>query len=362
VSVGYEDLLATAGSALLAALRAFEDAQRRLHPPALPELRAGLEPIRSDLARGLIALRQGSVPDFATGFHDRFVAGAGAVLEGLDLFVEVAGPDEAIGRILGAMRRFTHGLESLYAVHRIPPLSRYFVEPPYHDRLEALDPAVAPGVSVGLHMSGNPDHRNVRGGFCLYVPERYDGSAELPLVVALHGGSGDGRSFLWTWLREARGRGFLLLAPTAQGPTWSMIGPDIDGAALRSMVEYVGSHWRVNSGSILLTGLSDGATYALLTGLSPGSPFTALAPLSGVLHPACLAEERREQVRGRRIFLVHGSLDWMFPVQTARWAHEELQAAGADIVFREVADLSHTYAREQNDAILSWFDPALALP
>jgi phospholipase/carboxylesterase len=141
-----------------------------------------------------------------------------------------------------------------------------------------------------------------------------------------------------------------------------MIGPDIDGAALRSMVEYVGSHWRVNSGSILLTGLSDGATYALLTGLSPGSPFTALAPLSGVLHPACLAEERREQVRGRRIFLVHGSLDWMFPVQTARWAHEELQAAGADIVFREVADLSHTYAREQNDAILSWFDPALALP
>jgi phospholipase/carboxylesterase len=141
-----------------------------------------------------------------------------------------------------------------------------------------------------------------------------------------------------------------------------MIGPDVDDVALRSMVEYVRSRWRVKPESILLTGLSDGATYALLAGLSPDSPFTALAPLSGVLHPACLGEDRKAQIRGRRIFLVHGALDWMFPVQTARWAHEQLKAAGADIHCREVADLSHTYAREQNDAILSWFDPTLALP
>ena len=52
----------------------------------------------------------------------------------------------------------------------------------------------------------------------------------------------------------------------------------------------------------------------------------------------------------------------MFPVQIARVARDELEKAGADIVYREIEDLSHTYPRDQNDKILSWFDPSLALP
>ena len=76
MSAGYEDLLATAGSALLAGLRAFEDAQRRLHPPALPELRIGLEPIPSEPEPGLSALGEASRPEVAAGVPRRFVAGA----------------------------------------------------------------------------------------------------------------------------------------------------------------------------------------------------------------------------------------------------------------------------------------------
>ncbi|HXK21666.1 MAG TPA: hypothetical protein VMS55_03200 [Myxococcota bacterium] len=69
-----------------------------------------------------------------------------------------------------------------------------------------------------------------------------------------------------------------------------------------------------------------------------------------------------QRARGRRVFLVHGRLDWLFPVGLARAAAEELERAGADLVYREIADLSHTYPREVNDEILRWFDPALALP
>ena len=36
--------------------------------------------------------------------------------------------------------------------------------------------------------------------------------------------------------------------------------------------------------------------------------------------------------------------------------------AGADLTFREIEDLSHTYPREENARILGWFDPGLALP
>jgi phospholipase/carboxylesterase len=54
-----------------------------------------------------------------------------------------------------------------------------------------------------------------RGGFSVYVPEYYTADRAWPLVMALHGGSGNGRGFLWSWLRDARSRGAILIAPTA---------------------------------------------------------------------------------------------------------------------------------------------------
>ena len=42
-------------------------------------------------------------------------------------------------------------------------------------------------------------------------------------------------------------------------------------------------------------------------------------------------------------------------------ARAELEAAGANLTFRPIEGLSHTYARSENDALLSWFDPRLAL-
>ena len=65
-----------------------------------------------------------------------------------------------------------------------------------------------------------------RGGYSVYVPEDYDPARAYPLVMALHGGAGHGRLFLWSWLREARGRGVILVAPTATGDTWSLMEPD----------------------------------------------------------------------------------------------------------------------------------------
>jgi phospholipase/carboxylesterase len=145
------------------------------------------------------------------------------------------------------------------------------------------------------------------------------------------------------------------LAPTARGSTWSMMGPDVDHAALLSMVSYVREHWTVDPARILLTGLSDGATYALLSGLREDAPFTALAPACGVFHPDNYANGNLQRAAGKRIYLIHGALDWMFPVQIARAAAAALQDAGADLTYREIDDLSHTYPREENLSVLDWF-------
>jgi len=368
----WEDALSTVGVATLDGFAAMEGALRRLHPPELPGLRRQLVPYEAALARAVMGFRSTPPPTDLEELHARFADGATLAHRALSLFIETPPVHETVVRVLESMRTFCRALETLYPLHRLPPLSRYFVESAFHDRIGELDPDPSEGASVGLHKtrdSGSEQRQRSpaalddgRGGFCLYVPERYDGSAEWPLVVALHGGSGSGDDFVWTWLREARGRRFLLLAPTARGSTWSMMGADVDGPALRSMVEYVCERWRVNTGSILLTGLSDGATYALLCGLAKDSPFTALAPVSGTLHPGVLGGDRLEAIPGRRIYLVHGARDWLFPVAMVRAASEALRQAGANLVFREIEDLSHTYPREENDRILTWFDPSLALP
>jgi phospholipase/carboxylesterase len=359
--------LAALGAATLGGLEALEAAWRRLDPATLPELRAGLARVDAQLGPALAAFEAAAAPAGLEGLRADLLRGAGHVRDALGL---VLGDGEGttappVARILEAMRIHARAQESLYPLRRVlPPLGRAFVEPAFHARMDALDPEPPPGASVGLHRAAGAagEGDRARGGFSLYVPEAWDGARALPLVVALHGGFGHGADFLWTWLREARGRGFLLLAPTSRGSTWSLDAPERDGAALRSMVELVASRWRVDRERVLLTGLSDGGTFALLTGLHPVSPFTALAPVAGVLHPLNFALGNLARARGRPIYQVHGARDWLFPVGLARLARDALAQAGAALVYRELDDLAHAYPREENDRILTWLDPRLALP
>jgi phospholipase/carboxylesterase len=291
------------------------------------------------------------------------VAGASAALEAVTGFCDPGASGDPTPGILKSFRTLCRSLEILYPLRTaLAPLARHFVEPAFHGDPARLDPEPPTGESVGLHNAGASGDPDARDGFTLYVPERYDGADAWSLVVALHGGYGHGRDFVWTWLREARGRGFLLLAPTSHGSAWSLHAPDLDRARLVSMVEFVAERWRVDRGRILLTGLSDGATFSLLAGLAEGAPYTHLAPVSGVLHPACFSNGNLDRASGRPIYHVHGALDWMFPVSIARMARDALSEAGADLVYRELPDLSHTYPREENARILAWLDPRLALP
>jgi phospholipase/carboxylesterase len=45
----------------------------------------------------------------------------------------------------------------------------------------------------------------------------------------------------------------------------------------------------------------------------------------------------------------------MFPPELARSAERTLVAVGANVAYREIADLSHTYPRDENGHILDWF-------
>jgi len=344
---------------LLDALERVTWVQRHLYPPLAERLAGALAPAGEALAAPLAQLTAAAWPPGLTFMRDRLADVGRQTVELVDAFVAAAGEAADPIGLYRALRRFARVQESLYPLApALPPVSAWFLEPARRDDgalLARLAAAALARDDVRTGVLHAANERDARGGFSLYVPETADGSTPMPLVVALHGGSGHGRDFLWTWLREARSRGMLLLSPTARERTWSIMGgEDVDGPALRQMVESVAERYPVDRARVLLTGMSDGATYALLHGLRDETPFTHLAPACGVLHPALLVSRAIERARDRAIYLVHGGLDWMFPVSVARLSRDALVTCGARVVYREIEDLSHTYPRDENPLILDW--------
>jgi phospholipase/carboxylesterase len=258
--------------------------------------------------------------------------------------------------VFRALRYAPRAQEALYPLAtRFPPVSSFFLDPALREDSDLLARLAQPANAQSgiIHDHNDPGSR---GGFSLYVPEYYTPDRAWPLVMALHGGSGNGRGFLWSWLRDARSFGAILAAPTATGPTWALMGDDNDTPNLARILDSIRSRWNVDAKRTLLTGMSDGGTFCYVTGFESTSPFTHLAPVAATFHPLMAEIADAERLRGLPVHIVHGRLDWMFPVQVARQAKDALSAASANVTYRELDDLSHCYPREMNAPILKWLN------
>ncbi len=340
---------------LLTAIDVLSHAGRHMHPPNIPQLMTEVEPYRAPLMQGLEQFVATDWPEHLQGFVGTSVKSAELAMQSFNEFLSAQNQSNPTMAAYRAMGYNTKATEAIYPVsNMLPPVSRFFLLPEQRDdetlnaRIAAADPARE---NVGVMHAGNTSDE--RGGFSMYVPEYY-ADESVPLVVALHGGSGHGRSFLWTWLRTARSRNAIVISPTSKEGTWSLMGPDIDSANLNAMVAYAQEHWNIDPQRILLTGMSDGGTFSYVSGLQSDSPFTHLAPSSASFHPMLVEVADAQRLQGLPIYLMHGALDWMFPVDVARSARDALQVAGAAVEYREIADLSHTYPVEENPRIIDW--------
>jgi phospholipase/carboxylesterase len=258
--------------------------------------------------------------------------------------------------VFRALRYAPRAQEALYPLAaKLPPVSSFFTDPALREDAD-LEVRLAAPAQQNTGIIHDHNEPGSRGGFSLYVPEYYSPDRAWPLVMALHGGSGNGRGFLWSWLRDARSFGAILIAPTATGNTWALMGDDVDTPNLARILDSVRSRWNIDSKRLLLTGMSDGGTFSYVSGLESTSPFTHLAPVSATFHSLMAEMADAERLRGLPVHIVHGRLDWMFPVQVARQTQQLLSAAGADVTYREIDDLSHCYPREINPAILNWMN------
>ncbi|HSV02722.1 MAG TPA: hypothetical protein VLI41_05905 [Phenylobacterium sp.] len=340
---------------LLAALEALGFVARYLNPPQFDQVMAAIGDPETPLRAGFEAL--GAWSEGLADVRANLAAACEQMLAAFEALREAQIGGADLRQVYRALGRIPRAQEPLYPLAAaLPPVSRYFLEPGRRDDAELIARlATAPirdDTGVG-HFDNEPGSR---GGFSLYVPEYYTPERSWPLVVALHGGAGNGRSFLWTWLRAARSQGAILAAPTATGETWALMGPDTDTPNLNRIVDVVRAGWSIDESRLLLTGMSDGGTFSYVSGLEAGSPFTHLAPIAAAFHPMLAAMADAERLSGLPIHIAHGALDWMFSVELAREAQALLTRAGARVSYRELEDLSHTYPRELNPEILAWMD------
>lgn len=154
------------------------------------------------------------------------------------------------------------------------------------------DPAFAAGFCRLPHAEPiGPDDRPAR----IVVPASYDGTAELPLVVVLHGqtGTGEGTDALLRVTRQANRDDFLALVPNGRLNAdrvryWNVFPvacteepcPD-DVAYILDLIAATKSRYRVNADRVYVTGISNGGYMAYRLACEGADVITAIASQAG---------------------------------------------------------------------------------
>ena len=343
-------------------LTAFGEIQDRLDPTLFSQSASRIEPLAAklELSRNEAERSTQNAPSV-----DVLLRSASQALQGAARFLEAPAGPHGIMKAFQALRPIHRSEEILYSLAgQFEEVSKFFLPASHRENRELLKrlsqspsgdiASLSDASDCGIIHFNN--ERGKRGRWSIYVPEYYTKEKRWPLVIALHGGSGHGADFLWSWLRDARARGMLLASPTSLDRTWFLHHPGTDVVGLNSMLSQISEKWNVDTKRLLLTGISDGGTYSMVLSTVRQSPFTHYAPVAAAVHALLNREGIVEApVADLKIFQVHGARDWMFPVEKARLAASALKNAGANIVYREVEDLSHNYPRDLNAEILDWF-------
>ena len=202
-------------------------------------------------------------------------------------------------------------------------------------QLKADAEAEALGQQVFFHAEG-PFSCRVK------LPEGYDGSSPVPLVIGLHGLGGSPETFIGLW--EVVGDyGCIFTVP--QAPSSYMVGSRI------GYTWFTGDDWvatatlsrdyvltlldtlevMYNVSDVYLFGYSQGGGMTYMTGLHAPERFAALAPFSGWLDTDVLTEEELAAASDIPVRIFHGEQDRVVDYQGAVFADSLTSALGYDV-------------------------------
>jgi phospholipase/carboxylesterase len=185
------------------------------------------------------------------------------------------------------------------------------------------NPTEAP-LPPGRHALNFPEGREA----VLVVPDDLDLNAPVPLFVLFHGAGGEANKMLPFFVRWARARRFLLLAPQSMFETWDIVvgghGPDLQ--RLDTALAQVSAHFRLDPAHLAFAGFSDGGSYALSVGVTNGDIASHVMALSAGFMNTFVRHG------SPKVFIAHGRADAQLPFETSARPHaQKLLEEGVDL-------------------------------
>jgi pimeloyl-ACP methyl ester carboxylesterase len=217
----------------------------------------------------------------------------------------------------------------------------------------------APGIALGqvVERTSKSDLDGEEFKYAVQLPADYDPSKPWPLLVTLHGANGNGTDWIRTWVRTA-GTRYILVAPTTPRHTWSARqGHYYVLTALREMTEKL----NVDPDRIYLDGMSMGAGGTFRLAEHFPDHWAAIGPRCNV--PDIRQKKDKsyvtmlaENYRMVPTYWVVGAKDEKIPIEMARAAKVDLDAAKGELVYMEYPDGGHDWSLEKDEVVLEWYD------
>jgi predicted esterase len=349
--IDYTDRLRALQTEILEFLRTFESIQEELRPSFTAASQARLVSVVGDTFRRFeSSFAPMTPPPGKEAVHQSLCAAIRELSKASDIFMSKLGPEWTLA-FLHSRAAFCRGLYQLYELRdELPVIAAHFILA----GAKAPIPDASSGAATGfIQRKRNQD----RSDYTIYIPEDYSPQNPLPLIVALHGGYGQGYEYVWTWLRSARSRGYAVLAPKSFDNTWDMSVPSMDTRSVRKMLEEITGEYSIDPTRVYLTGLSDGGIFTYILGLEQSQLFRGLAPIAGALHPAVDPMLRQGRGKDTPMLVIHGVHDFIFPVAFTRQTTDLLKEIGYQLTYEELPEWGHAYPYSINERlVLPWFE------
>lgn len=352
--IAYQEKVSAWEPSLLGFLRTLESIQENLKLREVRSSQAQLVAATGDMFRRFNSEFAPHTPDESwAGFHRDFVVAVAHLERSLNFFMTEPSPNWTLA-FLHSRHSLVRGLYALYELRaKLPTVAQYFAIEGQAPIAEQV-PSQASAAPVGF---SHHERTEERGLYSLYVPENYSPDRKWPLIICLHGGYGEGFEYIWTWLRTARTKGYILLSPKSLGETWSMNMGSIDTRSVMRMLDEVKEAYAIDETRLYLSGLSDGGIFTYIMGLERHELFTGIAPVAGALHMAVDPMLRTGTGREVPIFVIHGVHDFIFPVSFTRQTNELLKSLKYDVKYEELPDWGHAFPYSINETlVMPWFE------